>query len=490
MSNWASIAVVDCGGPYTLQLVRRLRELGVPATLYPATVTPAQLPAHVQGIVVSGGQASIHDADAPSVSPALFASSLPLLAIGYGLQAMNRTLGGRVQRDRRRQYRLATIEKVRESPLLQDLGQDETVWMNAADDLIDVATPLKVVARTREGRVAVVEDRQRGRYGLQFHPEVTSTPCGRQILANFALTICALPRQWALPDLLQRAGIDLRRHLAERPLVMMVSGGLASMAAAALVARTVPAAQVTAVHVDTGLLRHGETDQTIAALQALGLHRIELVDARADVRAVLADAKDAAAKDRCVRAVLASVADQVGQRGATAAWQLWGTTYLDRPQSGEDPLALIERLGERLGLLPGLLREEWRHAARLLGLPADISDRSPLPPAGLAASLAGGVTEPALRLLSEAGDLLHTELRRRGLGDLAWQLQTWLDQDPHEEGRWRLTLRLGHSADGMTEGAYPLPWEVIDACAALLRRSLPAIGRVVWDVTRLPADRG
>jgi GMP synthase (glutamine-hydrolysing) len=273
------IAILDCGAQYTKVIDRRIRELNVSTQIFPLSVSAQELSHGFSGIVLSGGPFSVYGEDAPSYDPALFNLGLPVLGICYGMQLINLHFGGTVKSSSRKEYGETEIQVDSEHcPLFQNLASAQHVLMSHGDSVEKLAPGFQK-AGDSQGLMAAMMDPLRRVYGVQFHPEVDLTQNGRQILANFIQGICGCSGNFLLEDRLAETLQKIQDRVGDQQVFVLVSGGVDSSVSAALLLKALGPDRVFAVHIDSGLMRHGESDLVCDALKALGLKHLRRMDA-------------------------------------------------------------------------------------------------------------------------------------------------------------------------------------------------------------------
>lgn len=275
------IAILDCGAQYTKVIDRRIREACVETEIYPAHVAANVLKGRVGGIILSGGPHSVYEPGAPKVDPAIFELGVPVLGICYGMQLINRHFGGEVTPAPTREYGETEVTLDPSCPLFSGLAGTQHVLMSHGDSATRLAPGFQDVGRSG-AVVAAIEDRERQVYGVQFHPEVELTREGKKILQNFLHTICGLTGTYRLEDRLENTIYEIRKTVGDRPVFVLVSGGVDSSVTAALLLKALEPQQVYAVHIDSGMMRHLESDLVCDALQALGLKHLRRLNAQED----------------------------------------------------------------------------------------------------------------------------------------------------------------------------------------------------------------
>lgn len=407
------IAILDCGAQYTKVIDRRVRELNVATEIFPLDVSPEKLRDGFSGIILSGGPYSVYEADAPTYHPGLFELNLPVLGICYGMQLINRHFGGTVKAAHRKEYGETDIQINGETDLFHGLACTQRVLMSHGDSVSELAPDFQAIGNSN-GTLAAIMNRSRKVYGVQFHPEVDLTENGRQMLANFLFQVCGLSGNFLLEDRLSTVIDDLRRTVGDKNVFVLVSGGVDSSVTAALLLKALGPEKVYAVHIDSGLMRHRESDLVCDALQAIGLKHLRRIDAQDAFLNATAEIHgkrvgplqteiDPEAKRRIIGDVFYHLINQaIADTGIdlTQTFIAQGTLRPDLIESGNrdvsqsaqkikthhNDVPLIREQRERgLILEPNRdwHKDEVRQVGRLLGLPEELIIRQPFPGPGL-----------------------------------------------------------------------------------------------------------
>ncbi len=515
-----TIIILDFGSQYTQLIARRVREAGVYSEIHPCTIPTEEVAAmHPKGIILSGGPCSVYDAEAPQLDDALLAmrredgSRVPVLGICYGLQAMAHLLGGDVERADRREFGRAEIRFPSgngTSDLFANVPSGSTVWMSHGDHLTALPDGYEAIATTDNAPVAAVRHREAPHYGVQFHPEVVHTDFGRQILENFAHSICGCAGDWTPASFIEERTEAIRERVGDRHVILGLSGGVDSSVAAALLHRAI-GDQLHCIFVNNGLLRKGEWEQVQETFRGhfhMDLQAVDATDRFLDALDGILDPEEKRIQIGntfidVFDAQTDAIAKELGHRPAFLAQ---GTLYPDviESVSFKGPSATI-KTHHNVGGLPDelnfdliepfreLFKDEVREIGRLLDVPGNIVGRHPFPGPGLAIRILGDVTRERLVLLREADAIFIDELRENDLYDAVWQAFAVLlpvqsvgvmgDERTYENV---VAVRAVTSVDGMTADWAHLPHEFLGYVANRIVNEVPGINRAVYDITSKP----
>ncbi|MDP8969671.1 MAG: glutamine-hydrolyzing GMP synthase [Actinomycetota bacterium] len=502
--DFDTVVVVDFGAQYAQVIARRVRDCHVYSEIVgwdsPAEDIVARRPA---GIVLSGGPKSVYSQGAPRVDPALFEAGIPILGICYGQQLMASMLGGEVARTGSGEFGKTGFVAEPDSVLLRDVPREQTVWMSHNDAVVAAPDGFRVIGSTPAAPVAAFEDPARGLFGVQYHPEVTHTPYGLDVLKAFLARTGARPT-WTAHSVIASSVEAIRAQVVDGAVVCGLSGGVDSSVAAALVHEAV-GDRLVCVFVDHGLLRHGEAEQVE---ETFGGHfAAKLVTVKAADRFLerLAGVTDPEGKRKAIGAeFIRTFEDAAREHAPGARFLVQGTLYPDVIESGHGAAAVIKShhnvggLPTDLGFelvepLRWLFKDEVRRVGEELGLPEDIVWRQPFPGPGLAVRIIGEVSAERLDLLRAADRIVTTELRRAGLERDIWQAfavlpaihSVGVQGDERTYGH-PVVVRAVTSEDAMTADFARLDWDVLERIATRVINEVPGINRVAYDVTSKP----
>jgi GMP synthase (glutamine-hydrolysing) len=502
----SSVLVVDFGAQYAQLIARRVRECHVYSEIVPHDLPVDEIAKrNPSAVILSGGPKSVYEPGAPSVDPALFDLGVPVLGICYGQQAMAKVLGGEVARTGIAEFGKSELQVGEQSSVLfRELPREQTVWMSHNDAVVAPPEGFTPVASSPASPVAAFEDPGRRLFGVQFHPEVSHTPWGLDLLKRFLYDGCELMPSWTMTSIIEQAIDEIRRVVGTERIVCALSGGVDSSVAAALVHRAV-GDQLTCVFVDHGLLRAGEAEQVEETFRR---HlKIDLVHVKAADRFLekLAGVDDPETKRKIIGETFIRVFEEVARDDLEdARFLVQGTLYPDVIESGTRDAAKIKShhnvggLPEDMNLtlvepLRNLFKDEVRKMGEELGLPEEIVWRQPFPGPGLAVRIIGDVTRERLELLRAADSIVVEEMRRAGLMREIWQSFAVLPAvrsvgvmgDERTYGH-PIVLRAVTSEDAMTADWARLPYDLLERISTRVVNEVPGINRVVYDITSKP----
>jgi len=496
------VLVIDLGAQYAQLIARRIREANVLSEIVPRDISASEVrEADPIAVVLSGGPASVYDADAYQVDAEILELGVPVLGICYGHQLLAQYLGGEVTSTGTSEFGGTELRISGVSAVLDDA--DQLVWMSHRDSVSAAPAGFTVTARTEESPVAAMEDLERRMVGVQFHPEVSHTPKGSDMLRRFLFDVAGAQPTWTSSSIIEWAVAEVKDQVGEEQIICGLSGGVDSAVAAALVLKAV-GEQLTCVFVDTGLLRRDEGSQVIETFERVFRARLIAVDAGDRFMRALAGVTDPERKRKTIGETFIRVFEEAATELADAKFLVQGTLYPDIIESGTSDAAKIKSHHNVGGLpddmafdlvepLRGLFKDEVRAVGLSLGLPEEIVWRQPFPGPGLAVRIIGEVTAERCEILREADAIITDEIENAGLGQELWQwfgvlpaIKTVGVQGDERTYAHPLIVRAVQSEDAMTADWARLPYEVLDRISSRVINEVPSINRVAYDISSKP----
>jgi len=500
------VLVLDFGGQYSQLIARRIRECGVFSELLPAT-TPAELirERRPKGLVLSGGPASVYESGAPEFPDHLLELGIPILGICYGMQAMVKALGGKVEGAESGEFGRTDLS-LRDGGgrLLAGLPQEQTCWMSHRDSVFEPPPGFTALASTPASPVAACEAPDRGLYGIQFHPEVVHTPYGTEVLTRFLREVAGCEEQWSAESVIAEQVAAIRAQVGDGRVICGLSGGVDSSVAALLVHQAI-GEQLTCVFVDHGLMRLNEAEQVVDAFGQFGIPLVH-VDAEQRFLAKLAGVDEPERKRKIIGGEFIRVFEQEAAKLEDAAYLVQGTLYSDVIESGGSDAADTIKSHHNVGGLPEdlefelveplrmLFKDEVRAVGAELGLPERMVWRQPFPGPGLAIRIVGGeVTRERLDVLRAADSILQEEIRAAELYRQLWQsfcvLPVVRSVGVQGDGRtyaYPIVIRAVTSDDAMTADWARLPYDLLEKVSNRIINEIRDVNRVALDISSKP----
>jgi len=499
-----NVVVIDLGAQYAQLIARRVRECHVYCEILPHETPPEEIRRRKpKGIILSGGPMSVYDPKAVRPNPAIFHLGIPILGICYGHQLIAQHFGGEVKPAEKGEYGRTELYVLDGSDLFKGLNPRLICWMSHSDVVTRAPEGFKVTARTVNTPVAAMSDVKRKIFGVQFHPEVTHTPWGKEVIRNFLYDWCGCQGLWRMESFIEEAVRSIREQVGEGRVICALSGGVDSSTTAALVHKAV-GDQLTCVFVNHGLMRKGEPERVCSFFREK--MRVNLISVDASERFLnrLRGVTDPEQKRKIIGEEFIKVFEEVAGRLGRVEFLAQGTLYPDVIESGTKVAARIKThhnvggLPERMRLkliepLRYLFKDEVREIAQQLGLPSEIVWRQPFPGPGLAIRVLGEVTREKLEILREADAIVEEEMKRAGLYRLLWQtfpvllpLRTVGVMGDQRTYAYVVAIRAVQSEDGMTADWARLPYEVLERISNRIVGEVRGVNRVVYDITSKP----
>lgn len=497
------ILILDFGSQYTQLIARRVRELNVYCEIHPFNQVPTITP-DIKGIILSGSPCSVRDAGSPDVDLGSF-GKLPILGVCYGAQLMAHKSGGTVLPSQIREYGRAKLNRVdHHIDLLKEISLDSQVWMSHADTIASLSDQYEIIASTDSVKVAAFKKKNEPVYGIQFHPEVTHSLEGKNLLRNFVVHIAGCSQNWTPDQFVETTVLEIKSKIGNDKVVMALSGGVDSSVAAMLVHKAI-GKNLYCIFVDNGLLRKNEFEQVLASYQGMGLN-IKGVDAKDKFYSALKDLTEPEAKRKAIGKAFIEVFDEEAHKITDVKWLGQGTIYPDviESVSVKGPSATIKShhnvggLPEKMKLkvvepLNTLFKDEVRLVGKTLGIDSAILGRHPFPGPGLGIRILGDITPEKVHILQEVDSIYVNGLKKHNLYDKVWQAGAVLlpiytvgvmgDERTYERVA---ALRAVVSVDGMTADWAHLPHEFLSEISSEIINKVKGVNRVVYDISSKP----
>ncbi|MEZ4947174.1 MAG: glutamine-hydrolyzing GMP synthase [Cyclobacteriaceae bacterium] len=497
------ILILDFGSQYTQLIARRVRELNVYCEIHPFNRIPA-ITGDIKGVILSGSPCSVRDEGAPDIDLTAL-GSIPVLGVCYGAQLMAHKSGGEVQPSQTREYGRAKLTTVdHHNELLKEVSQDSQVWMSHADTIVSLPEEYQIIASTPSVKVTAFVHKTKKHYAIQFHPEVTHSTEGKNLLRNFVVHICGCEQCWT-PDLFVEATVaDLKEKLGNDKVVMALSGGVDSTVAASLIHQAI-GKNLYCIFVDNGLLRKNEFQQVLDSYEGMGLN-IKGVDAKEKFYTALNGLTDPEEKRKAIGKTFIDVFDEEAHRISDVKWLGQGTIYPDviESVSVNGPSVTIKS-HHNVGGLPAkmnlkvveplntLFKDEVRLVGKSMDLDPTILGRHPFPGPGLGIRILGDITREKVRILQEVDHIFINGLREKNLYNEVWQAGAMLlpvqsvgvmgDERTYESV---VALRAVISVDGMTADWSHLPYDFLSEVSSSIINNVKGVNRVVYDISSKP----
>ena len=501
------ILIIDFGSQFNQLIARRVRECRVYCQIEPPSIDVASIKAlNPEGIILSGGPSSIYEKNSPKIDKAVFDLGIPVLGICYGMQFMMATLGGNVKLSKKREYGFAELRIKNHDILFNGIDKTTTCWMSHGDSILKMPGGFKITASTKNTRIAAADNRRKGLYGLQFHPEVVHTPQGKKMLRSFLFDVCQCRRSWTMKSFAKDTITNIRDTVGDKKVILGLSGGVDSSVTAVMIHESI-GRKLTCIFVDNGGLRKKEAEKLKITLKKHLNINIRFVNAASKFLKALAGVTDPERKRKIIGRVFMQVFEAEAKKIKGAEFLAQGTLYPDVIESVSafgGPTSVIKS-HHNVGGLPRkmklklieplryLFKDEVRQLGKTMGLPDELIWRQPFPGPGLAIRIIGEVTRQRLTILRNVDDLLLDEIKKAGYYKKLWQSFAVLlpiksvgvmgDRRTYEN---IVAIRAVTSKDAMTADWARMPHKFLARVSNRIINEVGGVNRVVYDISSKP----
>ena len=501
------ILVLDFGSQYTQLIARRVRESDVYSEILPWDINETKIKElEPKGIILSGGPNSVTKSFTPRIPQIVFDLSIPILGICYGMQTLAEQMGGHVVSVDQKEFGHSELEILNDSKLFNEIDKKLNVWMSHGDQVQDLPDGFKLLASTKTAPIAAMQHENLPYYAIQFHPEVTHTNQGQEILNNFILNICNANADWKMDDLISSRIDEIKNQVQDKKVLLGLSGGVDSSVTAALLNKAI-GKKLTCVFVDNGLLRKGEADQVMQTFKENMNLNVIKSDSEEIFLRHLKNIEDPEQKRKVIGRTFIDVFDAEAIKLKDIKFLAQGTIYPDVIESSgsESKEARVIKSHHNVGGLPeemeldlveplrDLFKDEVRRMGIELGIPKEMIDRHPFPGPGLGVRIIGEITKEKTKILQEADHIFIEELISADLYDSVSQAFAVLlpvksvgvvgDERRYAEV---IALRAVETVDFMTAKWAHLPYEFLENVSNRIVNEIEDVSRVVYDISSKP----
>ncbi len=502
--NTEKLVILDFGGQYSKLIARRVRELNVYSEILPFSASPERIKdGGYKGVILSGGPASVYEEGAIACDPKIFELGIPVLGICYGAQLMAKTMGGDVAQSGKPEYGSTTVDIDKKGKLFKKVDNTTIAWMSHTDYISQAPDGFAITAKTQNCPIAAMEHVEKKLYAVQFHPEVTNSVQGTEVLHAFLYDVCKFKGDWKMSAFTLDAVNDIKVKIGDGKALCALSGGVDSSVAAILIQRAI-GDNLTCVFVDHGLLRKNEGDQVEEMCKNFGVHLIR-VNAQDRFLGKLAGVIDPEQKRKIIGEEFIRVFEEEAAKIGEVDFLVQGTIYPDVIESGAGASAMIKSHHNVGGLpknikfksivepLRELFKDEVRAVGMELGLPKESVNRQPFPGPGLGVRILGDITPEKVALLQEADAIFRDEIAKAGWDSKISQYFAVLTNVKSVgvmgDGRtyaYTVALRAVETSDFMTAEWSRIPHDVLAIASNRIVNEVKGVNRIVYDITTKP----
>lgn len=501
------IIILDFGSQYNQLIARRVRECNVYCDLLPYDTSLKEIiKQNSKGIILSGGPSSVYEKNSPQISKELFNLGIPVLGICYGMQLMGFLLGGKIIATKKHEYGKTDLFIKEHYPLFENLNPKLICWMSHGDTVVEIPAGFKILAATHNTPIAAMGNIEKKLYGIQFHPEVTHTPWGIELIKNFLFLICKCSGGWTMGNFIKKQKEEIRQQVKEGNVICALSGGIDSAAVALLVHQAI-GKKLHCIFVDHGFLRKDEgkqVKQTFAEHFKLNFYYENSGDR---FLKKIKNVSNPEQKRIIIGREFIKIFEEKAKKIGNVKYLAQGTLYPDVIESkgigkAQDKIKTHHNVGglpEKMKLkliepLKFLFKDEVRKLSQEMGLPPEITYRQPFPGPGLAIRIIGNVTKERLEIVRQADAILIEEIRKAGLYRKIWQAFAVLltvrnvgVMGDKRTYKYPIIIRAITSEDGMTaDWAKVIPLELLEKISSRITNEVPEVNRVAYDITSKP----
>lgn len=498
------IIVIDFGGQYCHLIARRLNQLRVVPEIYPSDITLQKIKqdSAIKGLIFSGGAKSVYDKGSPTISKEILNIGIPILGICYGHQLLACLSGGQVKAGISGEYGQTDLQVLKSKNIFLGCSKTQKVWMNHRDIVTQLPKGFDVLAKTSHSEIAAFGNLNKNIYGVQFHPEVTHSSEGLKIIENFTFNICKCQRINIKEDLIDSIISEAKNTIGKDKAIIGLSGGIDSTVAAMLTSQAI-GKNLTAVYVDTGLMRYGETESIKKIFSNFNIN-LKIVNAGLKFFKALKGIASPELKRKIIGKIFIDIFESIAKK-TNSKFLVQGTIYPDRIESGLTKNSANIKSHHNVGGLPknlkikiyeplrNLYKDQVRSIAQKIKLPKEITTRQVFPGPGLAVRIVGEVTKEKAEIVRGACQIIEEELKKTKYWQKIWMsfavllpIKSVGIQGDERSYKFPIVIRIIESEDAMTANFSKIPFEILENISTRITNEIKEINRVVYDITNKP----